>query len=158
MNEPKNLNPTSYQVVAYFTWGRKGPLTHLHKIVCGFFYFSTFASFFLCLLYHIAATNIITPTTDAKTRTPTAIGNVSKKHLLRKHKNTEMELSMIKTHLTHTDSIVMRNIRVLCGLLACSWNKVTGLDSDGRPRYLFAFAPVPSLDFFPLDLRPDLEP
>ena len=33
-NEPKNLNPTSYQVVAYFTWGRNGPLPYPHKTVC----------------------------------------------------------------------------------------------------------------------------
>ena len=45
---------------------------------------------------------------------------------------------------------------VFCGLLACSWNEVTGLDSDGELHYLFASALVPSLDFFPL--RPDLEP
>ena len=65
---------------------------------------------------------------------------------------------MIKTCLTRTDSILMRNVMVFCGLLACSWNEVTGLDSDGEPHYLFAFMLVPSLDFFPLDLRPDLEP
>ena len=47
----------------------------------------------------------------------------------------------------------MRNVTVFCGPLACSWNEVTGLDSDGEPRYLFAFVPVPSLDFFPLDLQ-----
>ena len=65
---------------------------------------------------------------------------------------------MIKTRLTHTYSILMRNVMVLCDLLACSWNEVTGLDSDGELCYLFASVLVPSLDFFPLDLRPDLEP
>ena len=30
-NEPKNLNPMGYQVVAYFMWGRKGPLPYPQK-------------------------------------------------------------------------------------------------------------------------------
>ena len=52
----------------------------------------------------------------------------------------------------------MQKETVFYGLLACSRNEVTGLDSEGEPCYFFSLEPVPSLDFFPLDLRPDLEP
>ena len=94
MNKPKNLNPTSYQVVAYFTWGRKGPLTHPHKTVLGFFDFSVFCKLlfiFMPIVQTLWRQLSNTPTMDAKTRTPTATGNVFKNmYYENNHKNTEI--------------------------------------------------------------------
>ena len=53
-------------------------------------------------------------------------------------------------HPTRADSMVMRNVTAFYGLLACSWEEATGLDSVGEPRGLFPFTLAPSLDFFPL--------
>ena len=51
MNKPKNMNPTNYQVVAYFTWGRKGPLPHSHN----FHFYSLSYDCFVTFVYSTRA-------------------------------------------------------------------------------------------------------
>ena len=50
---------------------------------------------------------------------------------------------MIKTRLTRTNSIVMRNVTVFCGLLAFSWKEVTGLHAT----YFLLHCSLPWISF-----------